>query len=235
MADPQLDQTHIYVARAWYRDTATWFNLASFLVLVLQEANVITIVPERFHPAMIAVVTLLNLLIRFQISTRPVALTEGTPVVVASIPSKGIDKGSVSDSTRSRFLPLILLVLLSQGCASMGGVRHTAVISVVSAHAVLSAVQDTEKSLVCGVAGAPEPPACIPQATHLAISRDLVTAFDYDGQVARLVRAVPPGGIMPADIPGLLGKIAGLVDRIVAALPTSAKKAQLVQQIAGVQ
>jgi hypothetical protein len=79
--------THTYVARVWYRDTATIFNIVSFVVLVLQEGKVVDVIPERWHPMMVAVVTVLNVWIRFQSSTRPVALKQGTEVEVRSIPS----------------------------------------------------------------------------------------------------------------------------------------------------
>lgn len=130
---------------------------------------------------------------------------------------------------------LVIALLLASSCATAGGPRHVATVSVVSAHAVLSAVQDTERALVCGAATAPPAPACVPADRHRAISADLVTAFDYDGQVATLVRALPAGGTWPATVPVLLGKIAGLVDRIVGTLPASPQKTSLVAQLGGVR
>lgn len=224
-----MERTHTYVARAWYRDTATLFNLASFLALVLQESKIVNVIPERYHPAVVAIVTVLNIWIRFQSSTRPVSLSEGSTREVHSI-----DPRPAAGSHRPPIVPLLLLALLTlPGCASIGAHRHAAAVTVVSAHAVLSAVQDTERALVCGTAAAPAPPACVTSDLHRTISAQLVTAFDLDGRVARLVRDVPPGGVLPSDVPALLGQIAALVDRVLEALPTSTQKTRLTQTIGG--
>ncbi len=125
--------------------------------------------------------------------------------------------------------PCLLLVFLLTGCASLGGPRHVATVSVVSAHAVLAAVQDTTRALYCGAPTAPAAPACIDDALRRTIAGQLVTAFDLDGQVARLVRTVPAGGILPANVAELVGRIAALVDRILAALPKAARESLLMK------
>lgn len=236
MADPKVesqDTTHIYVARVWYKDTATLFNIASFVYLLLQETEFTKLIPERWHGLTSAFIIAFNLWIRFQSSTRPVALTAGTTVEVHSIEPKTIDKGAISDThTARQILPVLLLLMLGWSCA-MAGPRHIATVSVVSVHAVLSAVQDSERLMVCGTASAPAAPACVPAETHRKIAGDLVTAFDLDGQVAQTVRAVPTGALLPANVAELLGKIAGLVDRILAMLPSSTQKQALVSQIGG--
>ena len=127
----------------------------------------------------------------------------------------------------------LLLALALTGCASLGGARHTATVSVVSAHAVLAAVQDTERALVCDGPTAPAPPLCVPPDVHRRNAGYFVTAFDLDGQVARTVRAVPPGGVLPANVAELVGQIAALVDKILAAIPKSPQRASLVEQIGG--
>ncbi len=132
---------------------------------------------------------------------------------------------------RHRFT-LVLLVLLT-GCASLGGPRHVATVTVVTSHSILAAVQDTTRALYCGAPTAPAAPACIDDALRRTIAGQLVTAFDLDGQVARLVRAVPAGGILPANVAELVGRIAALVDRILAAIPKSPQRASLVAQIGG--
>ena len=81
---------------------------------------------------------------------------------------------------------LRFVVMLCAGCASLGSARHQATVSVVSAHAVLSAVQDDEMALVCGRPTAPPAPACVSAETNRVIATKLVTAFDYDGRVAAL-------------------------------------------------
>lgn len=81
--------THVYVARAWYRDTATLYLIGSFLWFVIQDqANVELFVPHKYHD-LVAKNTLLGaLFIRWQSSTRPVALKEGTPREVRTIPPR---------------------------------------------------------------------------------------------------------------------------------------------------
>ena len=127
-------------------------------------------------------------------------------------------------------LLLILALLFSMACAT-GGARHTATVTVVSAHAVLSAVQDTEKAMVCGQSDAPPAPACVTPEKHREISGHLVTAFDLDGQIAQLVRALPAGSTLPANVPNLLGQIAALVQKVLALIPNSTTKDALVQRI----
>lgn len=91
MADPQPEPpatTHTYVAIAWYQDWQTWFNILSIVALVLQETSVVKIIPERFQPLSVALVTILNIVLRFKFVTRPVALTAGVTREVATIPPK---------------------------------------------------------------------------------------------------------------------------------------------------
>ncbi len=86
---PQTEETgttHVYVARAWYRDTATWFLIGSFLWFVIQDqANIELLIPHKYHELVAKIVVLVGLWIRFQSSTRPVALHEGMTREVHSI------------------------------------------------------------------------------------------------------------------------------------------------------
>jgi hypothetical protein len=124
------------------------------------------------------------------------------------------------------FLTLVLLVA-GHGCASLGGARHQAVRGVVVAHSTLAALQDGEMALACGKPSAPAPPACVPNDLHRRISGYLAEAFDYDGQVAELVRDLPEGKPTPVDVLVLLGKIGEIVSRILAELPKSQQQAAL--------
>lgn len=162
------------------------------------------------------------------------AMSAGVEVERKNTPAR-VDLGTVTLPPPKTLTMLVLAIGLGafSGCASMGGARHPATVSIVTAHAVLSAVQDGERLLVCGGASAPAAPACVPPDVHRKIAGELVTAFDLDGQVARLVRALPPGAMSPADVPGLLGRIAALIDRIFALIPASSQKAALAQSIGG--
>ncbi len=130
---------------------------------------------------------------------------------------------------------IALVAATCSACASLGGARHSAVVTVVSAHAVLAATQDTSRAIVCGLPTAPPAPACLTPERAREIAVILVTAFDLDGEVAKTVRAVPPGGLLPSNVAELVGRIAALVDRILAALPKSAARESLLMKIRGPQ
>ena len=94
--DTPTGEMHTYVARAWYRDTATLFNLASFAFLVLSDETFMAGLPDSWKHISTKLIVLFNLWIRFQSSTRPVAMTEGATREVHAI----APKDTVSDSTR---------------------------------------------------------------------------------------------------------------------------------------
>ncbi len=119
------------------------------------------------------------------------------------------------------------IVIGATGCASLGGPRHVATVSVVSAHAVLSAVQDTEMGLVCGRSTAPPPPDCVPPAQHQAISAKLAKAFGLEVQVAQFVQ------LGQTDVAPLLGEIQTLLDAVLTLIPPSASRSTLLANIGG--
>lgn len=124
---------------------------------------------------------------------------------------------------------VLALAVSSTGCAlaqKFGNVRHQATVTVASAHAVLSSLQDGEALLVCNRMGAPAPPACVSGDAHQQISAKLATAFDLEVKVARLVRDA--GTATPADVPKLVEQISALVDQVLSLIPKSAQKEQLV-------
>lgn len=130
-----------------------------------------------------------------------------------------------------RFMFIALLVGVT-GCAS-SGVRHVATVSVVSAHAVLAATQDTEMLLVCGKPGAPAAPACVPLAEHKVISAKLADAFGVDVQVATIIRDWPATGAAPTSIGALLGQITVVVNYVLDHLPPGALTTKLLTVIGG--
>lgn len=126
---------------------------------------------------------------------------------------------------------ILLALVLSAGCATVGGPRHVATVTVVTGHSILAAVQDTTRALYCGTPTAPAAPLCIDDTRRRQIASALVTAFDLDAQVARTVR--PVGQPTPAGVADLIGQIAALVDKVLALIPKSSQRAQLVAQIGG--
>lgn len=131
-----------------------------------------------------------------------------------------------------KLLCIAVMGLLFAGCASLGGARHGATVTVVGAHATLSAVQDAEILLVCEKPGAPAAPLCIDAETHKAISAKLATAFAMDGDLARLVRAVPLDQPQPPQVAELVARIAQVVNDVLALIPKSQQKASLEHNLA---
>lgn len=127
---------------------------------------------------------------------------------------------------------LILCVLLA-GCASLGGPRHVSTVGIVSAHSVLSAVQDTEMRIVCGRPGAPQAPLCVPVSKHRQISAHLAQAFALEVQAATVVRALPPGKPQPLEVVSLVVQINALIQEVLELMPQSPDKDALVQNIGG--
>lgn len=138
-----------------------------------------------------------------------------------------------------RPIALLLALGLAAGASSCGGfinpnntsVKHLVTVTVVSGNAVLGALQDGERGLVCGTATAPPAPACVDQARHQAIAADFVTAFQTHRAAAQLVRDTPAGAPTPGDVARLLGDVNVLVDRILVRVPASTSKAQLIAKV----
>lgn len=117
---PELEApgtTHTYVAQVWWKDPATWFNIASALVLILSESSVVQIIPEQYHGLVGALVISLNILIRFQWTNRPVALQQGQTKEVKSLaPAPPVDGGSAP-----RAALIFLAAALAMSLASVSG------------------------------------------------------------------------------------------------------------------
>lgn len=128
----------------------------------------------------------------------------------------------------SKLAPIVLIALALSGC--MGTARHRATVTVVSAHAVLSAVQDGEAVLVCGRPTAPPAPRCVSAETHREVSAKLVTAFDIDGKVLQLVRALPANA-SSSDVATMLGQIGAIIDAVFKLIPESSERQTLAAKV----
>lgn len=116
-------------------------------------------------------------------------------------------------------------------CATSGTARHNATVSIVSAHSVLTIIDDTEMKMVCGKVTAPDPPYCVPIETHRMISEQLAKAYGIEVHVARLVRDLPANSPTPAEAARMTVQIGQIVQEILALLPQSAGKKALVEKI----
>jgi hypothetical protein len=132
---------------------------------------------------------------------------------------------------KRRALAVVALALLLQGCASLGGPRHASTVGLVSMHAVLSAIQDTEMRIVCGRPGSPSSPLCVPVPTHRQISAHLEQAFILEVRAAQIVRSLPPGSPQPAEVVTMLVQVNALVRQVMEMLPDGRDKAALTQSI----
>lgn len=131
-------------------------------------------------------------------------------------------------------LPLLLAAGVTvSGCASAGGPRHVATVSVVTAHATLGAIQDTARLVICDTPGAPTLPKCLTREQHRALSAKLVTAFDLDERAAREVRAWPEGQTLPPTVQNLLAQITAIVNEVLALLPSSPQVDRLKASLGG--
>lgn len=116
-------------------------------------------------------------------------------------------------------LLVLALLLPSTGCVSAGG-RHRIVVGVVTAHEVLSTVQDTALMMKCGVPTALPEPNCLGPEKNKAVHGMLAEAFGYDKEAALLVKSVPVGSPAPSQVVELMSKVTSLVNKIIAALPS---------------
>lgn len=127
----------------------------------------------------------------------------------------------------------VVVALLLSGCASLGGPRRVSTVGLVSAHSVLSAIQDTEMRLVCDREGAPQAPLCVPLPKHRQISSHLEQAFALEVRAASIVRALPPGQPQPSEVVTIVVQLNGLIQDVLALLPDGGEKTSLVQAIGG--
>lgn len=85
-------------------------------------------------------------------------------------------------------------------------------------------------ALVCGKPTAPAAPACVGPDAHKAISAKLSTAFDYDGKVAGVVRALPAAASSP-DVATMIGQMNALIDAVLKLIPDSGAKQTLLAKV----
>lgn len=115
---------------------------------------------------------------------------------------------------------LAAVLVFNAACGAKG--YHLATVSVASAHATASVVQDTADAFVCGVVTAPAAPRCLAADQRKAIAARLSPAFGLTGRIAAEVKAWPPNTPLPATIPGLLAQVSALIRDVLALLPADA-------------
>jgi hypothetical protein len=134
-----------------------------------------------------------------------------------------------STSRRSSLAVLVLLLVLPACAARSQEPRHLASVSVLSLHATLAAIQDTEALVVCTAA----PPPCLSPEQHRAFASKLAVAFGLDEQILREVRAWPPGSPLPLSVTNAIAQARALIAALLAALPDAPPVAKLHAVIGG--
>jgi hypothetical protein len=142
-----------------------------------------------------------------------------TSTVLGLVGAANYLKKSPLPGTTFSVVLLALLLGFSSACVTAGG-RHRIVVGVVTAHEVLSAVQDTALAMKCGAPSALPEPNCIGPEKNKVIHSKLAVAFQYDKEAALLVKSVPVGRPAPSAVVELMGKVTTLVNQIIADLPS---------------
>jgi len=122
-----------------------------------------------------------------------------------------------------KLLPLVLVALLVQGCASTGSVKKAGYVGLSVAGQALFLIQNTEMGLVCDRPGAPPAPACVSEALHTTeISPRLAKAFAIGERASGTLRALPPtiSGATP-EVIAFVKQIWDLVGELMTLLPQS--------------
>jgi hypothetical protein len=163
----------------------------------------------------------------------------GVAALSMKLQNSALPSGSeVARGIRDNGRPLAVLLAIglaagASSCASLpinpnsASPRHLVTVTVVSGNAILGALQDGERGLVCGTATAPPAPACVDAERHKAIAADFVTAFSIHRAAAQLVRDTPAGTPTTSDVAKMLGDVAVLIDKILGRMPASPQKDQL--------
>lgn len=129
-----------------------------------------------------------------------------------------------------KILSLALIAALSFACATAGP-RHVATIASGVSLGTFGLIQDTEMKVVCGRAGAPEPPACVTTEIHHAISLKLAEAFKLEADLTDVLVSVPNDKESPKVLE-LVAKLSTLVNDIIALFPPSQQKTALAAAVA---
>lgn len=124
-------------------------------------------------------------------------------------------------------LSLVLVALLTPGCASFGSARGQGTKSYLVIHTALVAISETEPKLVCDRPTAPPAPACVPLDLHHTISAKLEQAALIDKRANAILMDLPVTQPQPAEVIRLVTDVASLVSEILGMLPAGPQKTEL--------
>ena len=131
-----------------------------------------------------------------------------------------------------KLFALVLIALVSlPACASLGGAKQAGFQGFAVAHASLMLTKNVEGDLVCGKSAAPPAPLCVPDAVHGQILDILKQGFTIDGDLGRLIQAMPEGTATTPEIGTMIGQITKLISDVLALIPKSPQKASLQSKI----
>lgn len=118
------------------------------------------------------------------------------------------------------------------GCVSLGGAKQAGFQAFAVAHTSLMLVRNVEKDLVCGQPTAPTAPLCVNDATHGKVLEILKEGFTIDGDLGRLVQALPEGVATTPEVGTLIGKITVLISDVLQLIPKSPQQKALADKVA---
>ena len=120
------------------------------------------------------------------------------------------------------YFPLVLVLLITApACAPKA--YHLATVSVVSAHATASLVQDEADASICGKPTAPPAPRCLTLEQRKALAPHLSEAFGLIGQGAETVKTLGPGATLGSVVKANLDRITSLLNVVLDHLPSEAQ------------
>lgn len=128
-----------------------------------------------------------------------------------------------------RVAAVLLVAVALQGCA-LNTVRHRSTVSIVALHATLAAIDDVEMGIVCGRAGAPQAPLCVPISKHRIISIYLRDAYALEIKAGTIIRNLPPGSPTPAEVISMAVQVNALIQEVMKLLPNGKEKQALVEK-----
>jgi hypothetical protein len=127
-----------------------------------------------------------------------------------------------------KLLAVLAVPILALSCASIQTAKHPAALTIHTAEAALALADETEELLRCGKPTA-IPDHCIDDATNKRLAEKFVLGFKYVQEARDLYVAVPDGNPTPPQIAALALKVATIVQEVLADLPSSKPKDELLK------
>lgn len=104
-----------------------------------------------------------------------------------------------------------LLALLALSLAACAHPHHVATVATTTTASLVWAAEDTERALRCGAPGAPQPPLCVDQATHVKARALFKRAYTVENGVGDALNLTDGSVPLPPELADLLAQILALL------------------------